>query len=105
MKKKNKNYIYTNKKQSAKGVFATALAAMVSITIFAMINYVFKNDGFTPDSFGTGALLCTVFTLIGLLLSVFGRYDNDRYMHFVHLGIFWNSLNLLALSAILYAGT
>ncbi|MCQ2524562.1 MAG: hypothetical protein MJ123_09515 [Lachnospiraceae bacterium] len=105
MKKKNKNFIYTNKKHSAKGMFSCALALMVSVALVGMINYTFRHDGVALESFGAGALLCTIFTLIGLLLSVFGRYDSERFMHFVHLGILWNVINFLAISGILYAGT
>ena len=104
MKKSTRAYIYTNKKHSAKGIFATSLGVIVMITLIVMVVISYKSGGNPPVNFGATALLCTLFSIVGLVVGIAGRYDTERFMLFPVLAICLNSADILFISTILYAG-
>ena len=105
MKKNKGKYIYTNKKHSLKGIFATCLAAMscASLVISVVLSYTQKGEAVA--AYAAVAFLCTVFSAVGILVGLWARKDEDSYMVFANIGIVWSVIDLLMVSGILYAGT
>lgn len=104
MKKNKRKYIYSNKKHTEKGIFATILAVISFISLLAMVYLSFRNKGEAPGSYGAVAFLCTIFSGAGILIGLWGKTEEDKYYVFSHIGIVWNIINLLMVSGILYAG-
>lgn len=104
MDKKKKKFVYTNKKHTEKGIFSTILAVISFVTLIILLVMSFYKAGEIDSSYGATAFLCTVYSGVGIILGLIGKNEPDKYYHFAHLGILWNVINLLFVSAILYAG-
>lgn len=104
MDKKKKKFVYTNKKHTEKGIFATILAVISFITLIFLLVMSFNHSGEIDSSYGATAFLCTLFSGVGIVLGLIGKNEPDKYYLFAHLGITWNVINLMFISAILYAG-
>ncbi len=105
MKKNKGKYIYTNKKHSLKGIFATCLAAMSCVALVLSVVFSYTREGEAVESYAAVAFLCTVFSAIGILVGLWARKDEDSYRLFANIGIVWSVIDLLMVSGILYAGT
>ena len=64
----------------------------------------FRRRGEALLQYGAVLLLCTIFGLVGLGLSVYARLEREKYYLFAYLGILWNLIALIGISLILYAG-
>ena len=104
MKKTQRKYIYSNKEHTEKGIFSTILAVLSFI--FLMLEIIVSNSrsGAVGGSFGATAFLCSVFSAVGIILGAFGKSEPDKLYLFSYIGIIWNVVNMLIVSAILYAG-
>lgn len=105
MDKKKRKLIYTNREHSQKGIFSSILALLSFATLIFLLVKSYKLAGVITGSFGATAFLCTVFSIVGIVLGALGKQELDKYYLFNHVGIGWNVLNLLIVSGILYAGT
>lgn len=101
---KKKHYIYSNKKHTLYGVFSFILSmiALISLVLSVILSYSYKGDA--PASFGAVGFLCTVFAGIGIILALRGKKEPDKFYLFANLGLGFNILDLMFVSAILYAG-
>lgn len=104
MSNTRRKFIYTNKKHTERGIFSTILAAISCLTLILLVVFSYKLRGEIRGSFGATAFLCTVFSGAGIIIGLWGKNQPDRYYLFSHIGIVWNILDLLFVSAILYAG-
>lgn len=104
MKKNRRKYIYSNKKHTERGIFSTVLAVISCISLILTIVFSYAKQGEAPNSYGAVAFLCTVFSGIGIIIGVLGKQEEDKFYLFSYIGIVWNVLDLLFVSAILYAG-
>lgn len=102
--KKKRDYIYSNKKHTLKGIFSTVLAAISFFTQVFLTVMSYTKHGEISESFGATAFMCTLFSGIGILVGLAGKKDFDCYYVFANVGICWNVLNLFISSAFLYAG-
>lgn len=105
MKRKKKNYIYSNKKHTLKGIFSFILSmiSLLSLILTIILSYVRKGDA--PTNYGAVGFLCTLFCAVGIILALYGRKEPDKFYLFANLGLAINIADLLLISAILYAGT
>lgn len=60
--------------------------------------------GVSKASFGAGLFMILLFASIGLILGLFSINEDDSFHALGFLGIVLNIINLLGISAILYAG-
>lgn len=104
MNKKARKYIYSNKKHTQKGIFATILAALSFISLLVLIIGSYAAKGDIKASYGAVAFLCTIFSAVGIILGTMGKHEPDKFYLFSYIGIAWNVVNLFIISAILYAG-
>lgn len=102
---KKRHYIYTNKKHSLKGVFSFILAVISLISIVLTVIVSYKMKGSAPASFGAVGVLACIFSGVGIVLALYGKQEPDTHLIFSNLGLYLNIVNLLCISAILYAGT
>lgn len=102
--KKRKNFIFTTKKHSHRGIMATILGiiSLGAIAIVLLLSYI--SEGVTMTGYGFTGLLATVFSLIGLCLGIVTVRDGNYYRLFPVLGILLNLAALGSISLILYAG-
>ena len=104
MKKTQRKYIYSNKEHTKKGIFSTVLAVLSFIFLMLMIIVSYARRGEVGGSFGATAFLCTVFAAVGIILGALGKSEPDKFYLFSYIGIIWNVVDILIVSAILYAG-
>lgn len=104
MKKGKRKYIYSNKKHTEKGIFATILAVLSFVSLVAMIFISYYARGDIKSSAGAVAFLSTLFSAVGIILGFRGKNEPDKFYIFAYIGIVWNVLDLFLISAILYAG-
>ena len=104
MKKTQRKYIYSNKEHTKKGIFSTVLAVLSFIFLMLVIIVSYSRRGNVGGSFGATAFLCSVFSAVGIILGALGKSEPDKFYLFSYIGIIWNVVNMLIVSAILYAG-
>ena len=104
MKKKQHKFIYSDKKHTEKGIFSTILAVLSFVFLMLVIISSYARRGEVGGSFGATAFLCSVFSAVGIILGAFGKSEPDKFYLFSYIGIIWNVVNMLIVSAILYAG-
>ena len=97
-------YIFTNKNHPQKGIMSTVLGVLSVASICAVIYFAFQNKGVAQFRYGTVVLLTTIFSMVGMTLSVVSRMEKDKYHLFSYLGMIFNFIALAAISFILYAG-
>lgn len=102
--KQKRNYIFTNKKHSQKAIMSTILGIISMVSLIIVIFLTYLKAGNATKSYGLTGLLVTVFSLIGLILGLFSIKENDRFHLFQWIGILLNSILLLAMVGIIYAG-
>jgi len=104
MNRKARKYIYSNKKHTEKGIFATILAVISFIALISLMILSYVNKGDVKGSCGAVAFLCTLFSAAGIILGTMGKHEPEKFYLFAYMGIIWNVVDLFLVSAILYAG-
>lgn len=104
MNKRKRKIIYSNKEHTKKGIFSTVLAGLSFVFLILMIVVSYLRKGEIGGSFGATAVLCTVFSAVGIILGAMGKSEPEKFYLFSYLGIGWNIVDLLIVSSILYAG-
>ncbi len=97
-------YMFTNKTRSPFSIMAVVLGAISIVSINLAILFTFLRHGEALLQYGTVLLLCTVFSVIGLGLGVYGRLEKDRFYGMAYVGIGLNTYALICISMILNAG-
>lgn len=99
-----KGYIFTKKKHSSKAIMATILGTISLISLCAVIYLSYLKAGDIPSKYGLTGLLIVLFSLNGLILGLITVKEKDMFHLFSWLGILLNSLSLLGMGLVLYAG-
>lgn len=99
-----KGYIFISRKHSVPGIMSTVFGGLSLVTFILCIYSSYLNAGTRTERLSTAAFFAMVFMVIGFILGVFATQEDNRFTLFKVLGILLNTLALLALSAILYAG-
>lgn len=99
-----RHIIYSDKEHTLKGIFSFILSMIVLVSIILTVVLSYKMKGAAPASFGAVGFLCTIFSGVGIVLALYGRQEPEKFYLFANLGLFFNILNLLFISNILYAG-
>ena len=55
-------------------------------------------------SFGAVGFLCTIFSMAGIILALYGKKEAEKFYLFANLGLLINIFDLMFISMILYAG-
>ncbi|MBQ7841211.1 MAG: hypothetical protein IJ390_12130 [Lachnospiraceae bacterium] len=99
-----RGYIFTDKVESGRGIWSSFLGALSFISLMVSVYLTFVNRGEAFVRYGVVALLCLIFSGVGLVLGLLARTEEDKFHLFAWLGIILNLLTLAGISFILYAG-
>lgn len=99
-----RGYKFTNKKQSTYGIMSCVFGIMASVTFLICILRSYDLKGVGVERYGTSALLAILFMIAGFALAVYSFLESDKFKLFKIIGIVLNSVALVFLSIILYAG-
>ena len=101
---KKRNFIFTNKKHTQRGIMSTILGTISLVSLFVAVYQTYVAKGQAGFNMGLVGFLAMVFALIGIGLGYLGKMEQDRYGLFAYLGLILNVLVLIIISLILYAG-
>ena len=85
----HRHYIFTDKRESKKGILSAMLGAMSLISVFLTVYFTWQNHGTAYVRYGVVTLLCLIFSAAGL---------------FAWIGIVLNALTLLGIGGIVAVG-
>lgn len=97
-------YKFTNKRQSVYGIMSTIFGLMSSLTLAFCIQKSYSLRGVGIDRYGVSALLAIIYMMVGYGLGIYSFLESDRFKLFKIAGMVTNSMGLILLSIILYAG-
>ncbi len=104
MRKNGRKIIFSDREHTKKGIFSSVLAFITTVTLVFLIFMSYKAKGEISPTSGAVAFLCTLFSAAGIIIGLMGKNEPDKFYFFAYLGITWNVIDLLFVSAILYAG-
>ena len=99
-----RKYIFTNKKESKKGIMAAVLGIIALVSLFLAVYETFRNQGQALVKYGVAALFALLFALAGIVLGIMSKMEEDRFYLFSYLGIILNLLAIAGIGFIIYAG-
>ena len=99
-----RKYIFTNKKESKKGIMSAVLGIIALVSLFLAVYETFRNQGQALVKYGVAALFALLFALAGILLGIMSKMEEDRFYLFSYLGIILNLLGIGGIGFIIYAG-
>lgn len=99
-----KKYLYTNRRHTVFGIMSTVFGMLSLVSYVLIFVKSYQTAGEDISRLGTAGFFATLFMLVGFGLGVYSLVERDRFNLFKALGITVNSLSLMMLSAILYAG-
>ena len=99
-----RKYIFTNKKESKKGIFSSVLGMIAFVSVILAVYGTFQNQGQALVKYGVAVLFSLLVGLAGLVLGILSRMEQDRFYVFSYIGIGLNLLTIVSISFILYAG-
>ncbi len=104
MKKRKRGYVYTDKKHSLKGAYASVMG-MVSMT--GMIMCVYKTvtlHGEALARFGVTALFALVLSIVGVITAFFSLMESGKFYLLSYFGMLLNIITLVGLIWLLVIG-
>ena len=66
----HRHYIFTDKRESKKGILSAMLGAMSLISVFLTVYFTWQNHGTAYVRYGVVTLLCLIFSAAGLVLDI-----------------------------------
>ena len=99
----HRHYIFTDKRESKKGILSAVLGAMSLISVFLTVYFTWQNHGTAYVRYGVVALLCLIFSSLTLEVGVF-LLEEDKFYLFAWIGIVLNALTLLGIGGIVAVG-
>lgn len=99
-----RKYIFTNKKESKKGIMSAVLGIIALASLFFAVYETFRNQGQALVKYGVAALFALLFALAGMVLGIMSKMEEDRFYLFSYLGIILNLLAIAGIGFIIYAG-
>ena len=99
-----RKYIFTNKKESKKGIMSAVLGIIALVSLFFAVYETFRNQGQALVKYGVAALFALLFALAGIVLGIMSKMEEDRFYLFSYLGIILNLLAIAGVGFIIYAG-
>ncbi len=101
---KKKNYMFTNKKHSSRGIMSAILGVITLTSLILAVFQTYQVKGEAGGNMGMVGFVATCFSITGLVIGFLSKAEPDRFRFFSYVGILLNLLALAAVSMILYAG-
>lgn len=102
--RKQKDFIFTNKKHSPKAIMSTVLGAIAVVSLLTASYLSYRSRGSIDARFGAVCVVAMIFAAVGVILGILGRLERECFYRFAYLGIVLNLLAFGLLSCVLYAG-
>lgn len=99
-----RKYIFTDKRESKKGIMSTVFGLLALVSVIYSVYQTFLNHGEAMMKYGMAVLLSLIFSLVGIVLGILSKMEQDRFYVFSWIGIVLNALTILGIGVILYAG-
>ncbi len=99
-----KNFIFTNRKHSKKGIMSIVLGVISSTAVFFAVYLTYQSGQNAPTNYGISLLLALLFSLVGFTIAVISRFEKDLFYFYSYIGIVINFIVIVAISVLLYAG-
>ena len=99
-----RKYIFTNKKESKKGIMSAVLGIIALASLFFAVYETFRNQGQALVKYGVAALFALLFALAGVVLGIMSKMEEDIFYLFSYLGIILNLMAIAGIGFIIYAG-
>ena len=80
-----RHYIFTDKRESKKGILSAVLGAMSLISVFLTVYFTWQNHA-------------------GLVIGIMAKLEEDKFYLFAWIGIVLNALTLLGIGGIVAVG-
>ena len=96
----HRHYIFTDKRESKKGILSAMLGAMSLISVFLTVYFTWQNHGTAYVRYGVVTLLCLIFSAAGIM----AKLEEDKFYLFAWIGIVLNALTLLGIGGIVAVG-
>ena len=99
-----RHYIFTDKRESKKGILSAMLGAMSLISVFLTVYFTWQNHGTAYVRYGVVALLCLKLPKEIVMEKIMAKLEEDKFYLFAWIGIVLNVLTLLGLGGIVAVG-
>lgn len=101
---KKKNYMFSNKKHSQRGITASVLGliAFISLAITMILTYL--GAGEPNKRLAVTTLFSLLISIAGLVFGIIARTEKEIYYLFPRIGIFLNLFVMLVIGFILFFG-
>ena len=83
---------------------STVFGALGGVTIVLALHLTFLAKGVASPRYGVAGLLSFIFALVGMILSIMARLEEDKYYLFAYIGMVCNFLVLAGDIALLLLG-
>lgn len=85
-------------------VFGTALGFISVVTVVLLLYLTFSSGGEASVSYAFAGMLASIFSVVGVVLSILCINDHYQHHFWGWIGIITNSIALLSMAGILYLG-
>lgn len=99
-----KNFMFTNKSHSERGIMSTILGILSDTAIGLAVFSSFTQQGKADMRLACAILLAMIFGVVGMVFGILSRLEKDRFYLFPNLGIILNALAIIATAFILFVG-
>lgn len=100
----NKRIIFTNNKQSKRGIMSAVLCVLCTASLLFSIITSYHNEGVVPATYGSALVVTLVMAFTGLGLGISAFMDVSKYRLLPTIGIVINTIDVLVLGVLLWVG-
>ena len=97
-------YIFTDKKNPKRGIMASMLGLIATISLCLAIHFTYLNGGTAPMQYGMVVILAIAYAIAGMVIAIRSLTEKDIFRFFPICGIVLNALAILGGGVILYFG-
>ena len=99
-----RKYIFTDKRESQKGMMSAVFGLIAGISVLYSLYEVFHDPGQSMIRYGMAILFALLFSLAGMVLGIMSKMEQDRFYVFSWIGMILNGVTILGICLIVYAG-
>lgn len=100
----SRKYIFTDKRESKKGIMSTVFGLIAGVSVIYSLYEVFQAQGQAMIRYGMAVLFSLIFALVGMVLGVMSKMEQNRFYVFSWIGMILNALTILGIGFMIYAG-
>lgn len=101
---RRRGYMFTDKSNPQRGIMSTILGILSDGAIGLAVFSSFMQQGAMNPRHGMTIIMALIFAIVGEVLGILSRMEEDKFYFFPILGILLNGIGILAIGFILYAG-